>query len=117
MFLERYADSVYCLANFSISKELVKDARETLRTILPLPNHPDFPRALYILRFSARHRELRRRFIAHNEVIKALILALERIAKSRSEHLFPLVMNSLCYIIDDGTHDQRRLMYMLILYR
>ena len=104
-------------ANFSISQPLVTDARTTLSTILPSPDHSDFRRALYILRFSARHPELRRRFIAHDEVIKALILALERIAKSHSEDLLPLVMDSLCHLIDDGTYDQRRLMCMLILYR
>ena len=101
-----YANPV-CIspANLSISQTLVTDARVTLCTILPLPDHPDFPKALYILRFSARHRELRRRFIAHDEVIKALILALDRIAKSRREDLFPLVMDSLCYLIDDGMYD------------
>jgi hypothetical protein len=46
------------------------------------------------------------------------MLALDRIAKSRSEDLvFPLVIDSLCHLIDDGMYDQRRLMYMLILYR
>ena len=95
----------------------MKDARDTLSTILSSPDDLDFPRALYTLRFSARHRELRRRFIAHDEVVKALMLALERIANSRSEDLFPLVMDSLCYLIDDGMYDQRRLVYMPILCR
>ena len=46
------------------------------------------------------------------------MLALERIVKSRSGHLFPWVMDSLCYLIEDGIYDQHRLMYiMLILYR
>ena len=45
------------------------------------------------------------------------MLALERIAKSRSEHLFPLVTDALRYLVDDGTYDQRRPMYILILYR
>ena len=107
---------MYPLANFSVSQALVTDAREILCTILPSPDHPDFPRVLYILRFSARHQELRRRFIAHDEVIKALMLALERIPMSHSKDLFPLVVDSLCYLIDDGTYDWRPPMYMLILY-
>ena len=95
----------------------MKDARDSLRTILRPPNHPDFPRALYTLRFSAGRRELRQHFVAHDEVIAALMPALERIAESRSEDLYPLVVDSLCYLIDDGTRDQRRLTYVLILYR
>ena len=113
----RYADPLYPLANFTISEELAKDARRSLHTILLSHNDPDFPKALYILRFSARHRELRRRFIAHDEVIAALMRALERITESRSGDLYPLVVGSLCSLIDDGTCDQHRLMYMLILYR
>jgi hypothetical protein len=45
------------------------------------------------------------------------MLALERIPMSRSEHLFPLIMDSLCRLIDDSTYDPRRLMYMLTFYR
>jgi len=28
--------------------------------------------------------------------------------EARSENLFPLVMDSLCYLIDDGTYDEYR---------
>ena len=103
------------LANFSVSQALVTDARDILCAILRSPG-PDFPRALYILRFSAKHQELRRRFIALYEVIETLIFALDGIPKSPSKDLFPLVVDSLCYLIDDGTYDWRPPMYMLILY-
>ncbi|KAN0094937.1 Uncharacterized alpha/beta hydrolase domain (DUF2235) domain containing protein [Tylopilus felleus] len=88
------------LSNFSISEKLVDEARDALITILPFPDHLDFPRAVYVVRFSARHRTLRRRFIARSDVIHSLMFSLERIVESPNEDLFPLVVESLCYLID-----------------
>ena len=116
IFLWRYADPVHPPGNFSISQKLLKNARDSLRAALASPDVPNFPRALYILQFSARHQKLRRRFIAHDEVIADLILALTPIAKSHNKDLYPLVMDSLCSLIDDGTYDQGRIMHVLILY-
>ncbi|KAF8552286.1 hypothetical protein OG21DRAFT_153985 [Imleria badia] len=104
-------------SNFSTSEGLVRDARDILSTILSRPDDQDFPRALYILRFSTKHGMLRRRFVAHGKVVGALMLVLERTAKSAREDLFPLVMDTLCYLIDDGAYDQRYRVCMFILYR
>ena len=43
--------------------------------------------------------------------------ALDQTAEGRSEGSFPLVMDSLCYLIDDGTYDERPSGHMLILCR
>lgn len=92
------------IANFSVSEEQLKDARDTLCDILSSP--AGTPGAFYVLRFLTRHETLRRRFIAHDEVIGALIRALEWTAKSPNENLFPLVMDSLRYLINEGASDQ-----------
>ena len=105
------------LANLSISEGLVRDARATLGAILSHPDHQDLPKVLYILRFLTRHRTLRQRFVAHDQVIGALMFAVEQTPKSTRENLFPLVMDSLCYLIDDGAYDQHHLVYMFILCR
>ena len=106
------------LANISISDQLVSDVRNSLCAILSRENEGiDITRTLYVLRFSIRHRTPQRRFIADEEVIGALMHALKRITEGRRENLFPLVMDTLCYLIDDGTYDERPSGHMLILYR
>lgn len=47
------------------------------------------------------------------------MLALEWTPEGQGENLFPLVMDSLRYLIDsdDGTYDECPLGHMLILYR
>lgn len=105
------------IANFTVSEEFVSDARTSLSALLSSPDRPDFHRVLYILRFSARHQTLRRRFIADRAVIRAFMFALEWSAQSTNESLYPSVMGSLCYLIDDGACDRHHLVKMLILYR
>ena len=93
----------------------MENARDALKSILVNPDHSGFQRALYIIRFSARHQDLRRRFIAHDDVIQALVVALENVPKSCSKDSFPLVTESLCHLLDSGAYDQRRPVYTLIL--
>ena len=107
--------SFISIAATPLSEERVQVARSFLETILPSVNHLDFPRALYILRFSARHQPLRR--FVDIKVVDALMLALDRITKSRNTDLYPLIMDSMRYLINDGTCCERRLLYMLILCR
>ena len=99
------------IANFYLSKELLRRARDSLVAIVSSSNQPYFPRTLYVLRFSTRNEELRRRFIAHEDVIRALLHAMEwaGTTENRNENLFPLVMDSLCSLINDGMYDRRLL--------
>ena len=107
------------IANISISEELVGDVRSLLCTRLSSHENQgiDITRTLYILQFSIRHQTPRRRFIANEELIEALIHALKRTTECRSENLFPLVMDSLCYLIDDSTYIEHPSGHMLNLYR
>ena len=111
-------------------------ARAFLSTILPFPNHRDFSKTLGILRFLARHEGPRRRFIGYDEVIRSLVVALERTADSCTKHPFRalilalkrtaqnatespflLVVVSLRCLISDGEYGLRHLKYVLILFR
>ncbi|KAG9310463.1 hypothetical protein JVU11DRAFT_9606 [Chiua virens] len=84
-----------------VSEELLDGARKTLCTVLQSsPDHTEFTPALYILRFSAKYPRLRQRFI-DDDVTRALTAALEWTSKSPSEIQFPLVTDSLCYLIAD----------------
>ena len=104
-------------AYFTAPEELVRDARASLCSILSFPDAPDAYKALYIVRFSTRHQTLRRHFIGHNDVIGALVLALEWTAKHSNENLFRLVTESLCNLIADGAYDRHYPSYTLIVYR
>ena len=85
----------------------MNDARNSLCTIL---SSSDCNRgAFYVLRFSTRHQTLRRRFIAQERVIEAVMHAMEWTRNDPNEHLFLLVMDSLRYLINDGAYDQRGL--------
>ena len=112
-----YADLLHPSANPHAPEDLVNDARDFLINILPHPDHPDFPRALYIVQFSAKHQRLRERYVALENVISALMLALERIVRSRNEALFLLLTDSLRYLIDDSACDQCCITYTLTLCR
>ena len=96
------------IANFTASEDLVISARASLSTVLSTPDHPDFYRTMYTLRFSARHETLRQRFIDHDEVIGALMHALEWAVKSTSENLFPLITDILCDLIYGSECEQRQ---------
>ena len=89
-------------ANFTAPEDLVISAMVSLSIVLSTPDHPDFYRTMYTLRFLAKHDTLRQRFIDHDEVIGALMNALEWTTKSASENLFPLVTETLCYLIYDS---------------
>lgn len=41
------------------------------------------------------------------------MVALEQTTKSAMEDVFPLIVDSLCYLIHDGAPDQNNLVYML----
>ena len=118
------------------SERLLSDARASLSTILLFPDHRDFSRTLDILRFLARHQGLRRRFIGHDEVIRALVVALERTASSSTKNSFKalvlgtkqteptateisfsLVVASLRYLIYDGGYDHCHVKCILIFFR
>lgn len=60
------------------------------------------------LRFEATHETLRQRFIGHDEVVGALMLALEWTARSVNKNLFPLVIDTLCCLICDSEYTLRR---------
>lgn len=94
------------IANFSTSEELLlSNARNELAAALSPPNdQPYSAKTLGILRFSARHETLRRRYIAHEEVVRGLMHALKRTVKDRNENLFLLVMDSLNYLVNDGEY-------------
>ncbi|KAG9313677.1 hypothetical protein JVU11DRAFT_6022 [Chiua virens] len=84
-----------------VSEESLNGVRNTLCTILQSsPDHLELTRALYVLRFSAKHSKLRQRFV-DDDVTRALMVALEQTAKSPRKILFPLVIDSLCYFIAD----------------
>ena len=93
----------------------MENARDALKTVLANSDHSGFQRALYVIRFSARHQNLRERFIAHDGVIQALVVALENVPKGRSKNSFPLVTESLCHLVDSGAYNQRCPVYTLIL--
>ena len=95
-------------ANFTASEDLVISARASLSTVLSTPDHPDFYRTMYTLRFPAKHDTLRQRFIDHDEVIGALMHAFEWTTKSTSENLFPLVTDTLCDLIYDCEWEERQ---------
>ena len=118
------------------SERLLSDARASLSTILLFPDHRDFSRTLDILRFLARHQGLRRRFIGHDEVIRALVVALERTAGNSTKNSFKalilgtkqteptateipflLVAVSLRDLIHDGEYDHCHVKYVLIFSR
>ena len=105
------------ILNPTPSKGLVNRVNTSLRNILPSPGPQDFYRTLRILRFLARNQELRRRFIGHDNVIEALVLALEWTVKSFREHSFLLVVASLRYLVHDSKYDHRYLKFILILFR
>ena len=92
-------------ANFSTSEGLAREARDSLITILASPNQAYFPETLEVLRISTKNGALRRRFVAYKEVVEALFHALERMTKRQREGLFPLVMDILCYLIDDSAYN------------
>ena len=94
--------------NFAASEDLVISARASLSTVLSTPDHPDFYRTMYTLRFSTRHETLRQRFIDHDEVIGALVHALEWAAKSASGNLFLFVTDILCDLICASECKQRQ---------
>ena len=104
-------------ANFTASKDLVISARVSLSTVLSTPNHPDPYKTMCALRFSARHDILRQRFIDHDEVIGALMHALEWTAKSTTTDLFLLIMDTLCSIVENSEHEEHHHVHVLILYR
>ena len=118
------------------SERLLSDARASLGTILLFPDRRDFSRTVDILRFLARHQGLRRRFIGHDEVIRALVVALERTTGSSTRNSFKalilgtkqteptatgitflLVVSSLRHLICDGEYDHCHVKYVLILFR
>lgn len=104
-------------ANFSASEELVNSAIASLSMILRFADDPAFYKTLCVLQFLAKNQELRRRFIGHDNVIEALVLALKGTANSSNECLFLLVVGGLCSLIGDGEYDYRCLKYSLILFR
>ena len=104
-------------ANFTAAEDLVISARASLSTVLSTPDHPDFYRTMCALRFSARHDTLRQRFIDHDEVIGALMHALEWTAKSTTTHLFLPIMDTLCSIVENSEHEEHHRVHVLILYR
>ena len=86
----------------SRSSELLEGVRGSLKDMLSVRNQLYPLELFYIVRFSARHKKLRP-FITHNEVIDALMAALEQTAKTGAmQNLFPLVVDSLCSLIRGG---------------
>ena len=106
-----------CIANFTTSEDLVISARASLSTVLSTPDHPDPYKTMCALRFLVRHNILRQHFIDHDEVIGALMHALEWTAKSTTTHLFLLIMDTLCSIVENSEHEEHHHVHVLILYR
>ena len=104
-------------ANFTASEDLVTSARASLSTVLSTPEHPDFCRTMCAMQFSARHDTPRQRFIDHDEVIRALMHALEWTAKSTTTYLFLLIMDTLCNIVENSEYEVHHRVCVLILYR
>ena len=104
-------------ANFTASKDLVISARVSLSTVLSTPNHPDPYKTMCALWFLARHDILWQHFIGHDEVIGTLMHALEWTMKCSTMHLFLLIMDTLCSIVENSEHEEYHHVHALILYR
>ena len=104
-------------ANSTTREGLVTEARAFLGTVLSTPDHPDFRRTMYTLRFSARHEALRQHFIGHDKVIGALMHALKWTAKSTTTYSFLVIMDTLCNIVANSEYEEHHRVHVLILHR
>ena len=92
----------------------VKVAKECLRRILSSFGHPDLARALSLLPHLTKNQTVRRRIIVADEVILALVDALESSTKTPRGNT--MVVDSICQLLQtkDGACASFHLRYMLI---